>query len=302
MNGILNINKPKGLTSFAVVSFIRRLLSIKKVGHSGTLDPSASGVLIICLGQATKIVEYLLEDDKEYLAEITLGISTNTYDAEGEVIKREEVKGKTQEDVETVLKRFLGEIEQVPPMVSALHFQGKRLYKLARQGKEVKRPPRKVKIYSLKLIDFKASKFPKFTLKVTCSRGTYIRALATDIGKALSLPAHLSNLKRVRCGPFHLKSALTLEKLEDIKSNNQLKETILPLDVALKHLPEIKVSNQGARKILQGGNPRDKEMVKVSPQLKKGDKARVYNEEGNLLAIGGFYPNLVKPLKVFTNT
>ncbi|MEJ6951533.1 tRNA pseudouridine(55) synthase TruB [Natronospora cellulosivora (SeqCode)] len=226
LNGIINILKPPGKTSFQVVSCVRRILSCKKAGHTGTLDPSAVGVLPICLGKATKIIPYIPEDEKEYIADIILGKRTDTLDAEGEIIEEsEDWKHISKDDLERTLKEFKGNIKQIPPMYSALHYKGKRLYKLARQGKEVDREPREVEIKELELLEFD---LPRIKVRVLCSKGTYIRTLADDIGEYLECGAFLQKLKRSKSGPFRIENAVTLDTLY-----NKGEKLIVPIDFPL---------------------------------------------------------------------
>lgn len=210
MDGILNINKPKGITSHDVVEQVRKIFRFKKIGHAGTLDPDATGVLVLCLGKATKSVRFLINDDKEYEAIMVLGISTDSQDASGRVLKRADNLKVSETDIYEVMEKFRGEIEQIPPMFSAVHYRGKRLYQLARQGKVVKRIPRPVKIFSLKVIKIE---LPRIKFNVVCSKGTYIRTLCADIGEALGCGAHQEELIRIRSGTFHIRDSLTLEEL-----------------------------------------------------------------------------------------
>ena len=197
MDGILNINKPAGKTSFAVVAMVKRLTGEKHVGHAGTLDPMATGVLPVCLGQATRLVEYLMDTTKTYRAEIELGVSTDSYDREGAVTQKCDASAVTLAQIETALNSFRGVITQIPPMYSAVKHQGKPLYELARAGIDVERKARTAKIYSLEIRDWQN---PFLTIEVNCGKGTYIRSLANDLGQALGCGATLSALERSRCG------------------------------------------------------------------------------------------------------
>jgi len=211
MDGILNINKPTNMTSHDVVQCIRRLIKQKKVGHGGTLDPQACGVLVLLLGKATKLAQNIQTDAKEYSVSMKLGINTTTQDAWGEIIEKRSNFNIHKEEVEKVLLGFKGEINQIPPMFSALHYHGKRLYELARQGKEIERPPRKVTIFEIKLLDFILP--DEIIFKVTCSSGTYMRTLCADIGKILGVGGHLTSLKRIRSGKFKIEEATDLSDL-----------------------------------------------------------------------------------------
>ncbi|HEY7416989.1 MAG TPA: tRNA pseudouridine(55) synthase TruB, partial [Ktedonobacteraceae bacterium] len=225
MDGIFNINKPCGMTSHDVVARIRRLLKQKRVGHAGTLDPAASGVLPICVGQATRLAEYLSESGKTYRAEITFGIVTDTYDSEGTVLHTQDVQGLTLAQIEQGLSSFLGPQMQLPPRYSAIKLQGQPAYKRMRAGEEVVLTPRLVEIYQLQILDWQS---PCLTLLVACSKGTYIRSLAYDIGEQLGCGAYLSALLRTRSGPFDLTTSVTLEQLGTAIEQNDLSSCLLP--------------------------------------------------------------------------
>ena len=217
MDGLINILKPPGLTSHDVVAYLRKLFKIQKIGHTGTLDPGAAGVLPVCVGQGTRVVEYLIDKKKTYRTEITFGIETDTYDAGGKVVNRQEPVSLSYDRMIDVLNGFVGEIKQIPPMVSALHVEGKRLYQLARQGRTVERKPRRVTIYELKPVRFcDTGPYPRLLLDVTCSKGTYIRSLCADIGRMLGCGAYLSFLIRTASGPFAIKDAYTLEQIREL--------------------------------------------------------------------------------------
>lgn len=226
MDAVIILDKPSGITSFRAVDIIRRLLKIKKAGHAGTLDPMATGVLIVCLGKACKHSSALMAADKEYEAEITFGISTDSGDSDGKVILESAVS-ISEEDVKNALKSFAGEQEQVPPMVSAIHHKGKRLYDLARKGIFVERAPRKIKIHDIKLLGFTPGQNPKARILVSCSKGTYIRTLCEDIGKALDIPVHESYLRRTKSGAFDIKDGRTLEEIGILLENGRLEEALI---------------------------------------------------------------------------
>ncbi|MBS3823239.1 MAG: tRNA pseudouridine(55) synthase TruB [Wenzhouxiangellaceae bacterium] len=247
-HGILLLDKPLGLTSNAALSRAKRVLDIRKAGHTGALDPLATGLLPLCFGQATKVSAFLLDADKSYLAEITLGESTASGDAEGDVVERREVPQLTRADVEAVLEEFRGTIEQVPPMYSALKHKGRRLHELARAGIEVERKPRQVKIHRLDMLDFEP---PRLVVRVRCSKGTYIRSLAMDIGARLGCGAHLGALRREASGPFVLTDAVTLEALEDMNAD-QARRLLLAPDAALPHLPRVELDDAEATAIGHG--------------------------------------------------
>lgn len=226
MDAVIVVNKPKGISSFRVVDRIRKLTKIKKVGHAGTLDPSATGVLIICLDKACKRSDEFMGHDKEYEAEMVFGITTDSGDSDGNILSKKEVKVE-RKDLEEAIKRFVGEIEQVPPMVSALHHKGKRLYDLARQGITVDRPPRKVRINSIALLSFEDGPNPRARIKVGCSKGTYIRTLCEDIGSSLGVGAYESQLIRTKSGAFRIEDSHTLEEIENLYNNNGLDSILI---------------------------------------------------------------------------
>ena len=241
VDGILVLDKPAGLSSNAALQTVKRLSVAAKAGHTGSLDPLATGVLPICFGEATKFSQFLLEADKAYTSTFVLGVQTDSGDRDGETLRSEAAGHITRDDVEAVLDRFRGEIEQVPPMVSALKHDGRPLYKLAREGREVERQPRRVVIRELELLGFQGGEHPRVEVHVACSKGTYIRTLAEDIGAALGTCAHVSALRRTKAGPFGEASAVALTTLEALKQNQAHEEMdalLLPLDAALGDLPE----------------------------------------------------------------
>ncbi len=225
MNGMLIVDKPSGMTSHDVVEFIRRKFEIKKVGHAGTLDPSVTGVLIILIGAATKLSSRFANDDKEYEATLILGKKTDSADAEGKVLSVGDFSKITEAHIEDIFNGFKGKIEQVPPMVSALRFKGKRLYELARRGREVPRKPREVYIKELKIKDID---IPRVDFSVVCSKGTYIRKLCDDIGDKLGCGGHLSYLRRLRSGEFTIEKSVSVEKLKSL-SSGELEKHLLKI-------------------------------------------------------------------------
>lgn len=245
MQGLLLINKPKNMTSFAVVARVKRLCQTKRVGHTGTLDPMATGVLPVLVGRATVLSGHLLEADKTYLATVQLGLTTNTYDITGTVLTTSS-KTVTQQQLEQTLRLFLGEQLQVPPMFSALKQNGVRLYTLARQGEQIERPARKINIRSIQLLDFAQN---TFKIKVTCSKGTYIRSLAHNIGERLQTGAVLTALQRVQTGSFSLESCVTLQQLEQ----QGPEPFLLPEEQAVLHYPAVEVSQKQAARFSNGG-------------------------------------------------
>ena len=237
MQGVINVLKPSGMTSHDIIKRLRKLLNIKKIGHSGTLDPAATGVLPVFVGRATKAIEFFEKDDKEYIAEICFGITTSTADAEGEVVNIYPHPFEiNREELEKILVEFIGEIEQIPPMYSAVHYKGKKLYELARQGVTVEREPRRVRIYSIKVMSVSST---SAVIEVICSKGTYIRTLCEDIGGKLGFGAHLLKLRRTRSGPFDIQNAFTLEQIEENIKNGTLEKVLLPVDKYLCNMPAV---------------------------------------------------------------
>lgn len=212
MDGILIVNKPAGITSHDVVDFIRQKFNMARVGHAGTLDPMATGVLVMLLGKATKLSSTFTNHDKQYIAKVYFGKSTDTQDASGRVVEEKNIDSLDIESIKKALRNFIGEIEQVPPMVSAIKYKGKKLYELARAGKTVIREPRKIRITSIKILDFK---FPELTFTVSCSKGTYVRTLCEDIGRLLGVPSHMSSLVRTRSGEFLLEDSKNLDDIHE---------------------------------------------------------------------------------------
>lgn len=277
MNGFVCLNKPQGITSFVATARVRRILGEKKTGHTGTLDPLATGVLPIATGCATRFIELLPVHDKSYRASFFLGKSTDTLDITGTVLSESEVTVK-REEVLSVLPGFLGESMQLPPMYSALKKDGVRLYELARQGKEVEREKRKINIYALELVGQNGN---EYTIDVSCSVGTYIRSLIADIGEKLGCPAVMTALVRTSANGIPLDRCVTLEELERLKSENRLGEAVIPADKLLAY-PEVIVTEAQARRFLNGG-----ELALERIKCKKADGLRlVYSPEKDFLGVG----------------
>ena len=279
LNGIISIYKKRGYTSHDVVAKARGILRERRIGHTGTLDPEAEGVLPICIGQATKAVNYLADADKCYEAEVILGTTTTTEDATGEILETHEVKVlKTQ--IEEVVKSFIGEYTQIPPMYSAIKVNGVRLYELARQGIEVERPSRRVSIYGCDVIEWMDEK--RFRIRVSCSKGTYIRTLCTDIGKALGCGAHMGYLLRTQVGVFSLEQSITLEELEAHK--DEITPYIQTLEDIFSHFPKTQIKESG-KKYLDNGNALELKHLEKWAGLADGEMIRIYSEEGSFRAL-----------------
>ncbi len=291
MNGLLNINKPRGLTSHDVVLCVRRKTKVKKVGHAGTLDPQATGVLLLLVGQATKIAQFISSWPKEYHARLRLGITTTTQDIWGEVLEEVEAGHILFEEVKEAVLCFSGEILQVPPMVSATWCKGKRLYQLARRGEEVERVPRRVEIYEWKLLDFDPGKNPELSFKVKCSAGTYIRTLCHDLGQALGVGGCLVSLVRTKIGSYHLASSISLEEFE----SRDCGEVILPIDQVLHHLPLVRVSGYGAEHINHGRPLESSWIEETEGRIEEGSTIRIYDPSVKLLALARTTQSLCRP-------
>ncbi|MCX7714614.1 MAG: tRNA pseudouridine(55) synthase TruB [Clostridia bacterium] len=276
MDGVIVVNKPAGKTSHDIVSFMRRLTGVKKVGHTGTLDPGATGVLPICIGRATKAADMLTFSDKRYVAELILGMTTDTQDSEGEVLSECEVTVR-EDDIKTVIGKFVGEIKQKPPMYSAIKHNGKKLYELARSGIEVERKERTIFIYSLNILDIDM-KCGKVTIDVCCSKGTYIRTLCEDIGMALGCGAYMNMLKRIKSGMFEIEKSHTLDELVRLKDEGRLSDVLVPVDELFFEYPKLFVDEWQKTKIING-------MRIVKDGLTEGGLYRVYDEETHFLCV-----------------
>ena len=298
LNGFLNIYKPSGPTSMEVVRRIKQLTSQRRrVGHGGTLDPQAEGVLPICFGQATRLMEFLIESTKEYRMEVYLGATTSTYDGEGEVVKRGDPSAFTSQEIEHALESFRGTIFQTPPMYSALKVEGKRLYTLARAGIEVEREPRRVEIPRLEILEFSP---PTLVLMVESGRGAYMRSLAHDLGEALGCGGYLSSLIRLRSGSFKAEDAVAMERILDNRQDDGWREFFHPVDFPLLRLKSVTVGKE-AERYIRSGQP-----VALPPDVGAYagymERYRAYTSDGRLLAVVAFDRprNQWRPYKVFS--
>ena len=295
MNGIINIYKEAGFTSFDVVAKMRGILKVKKIGHTGTLDPDATGVLPVCIGNGTKLVELFADHEKEYIAELQLGVATDTQDMTGEILKTSPVE-VTKEQVADVVMSFVGECMQIPPMYSAVKVNGKKLYELAREGKEVERKARKVFFREIEILSME---LPVIKLRVVCSKGTYIRTLCNDIGEKLGCFGAMKSLLRTRVGDFTLQEAITLEELEKYRDAGELAKVILSPDRIFMHMPAVYAKPEHCR-FLDNGNTIYPNMLINPPYFKDGQEVRMYGD-GKFYGIYQFVAKdcKLKPVKMF---
>ena len=299
ISGILNVNKEIGATSFQVVRFVRKRSGVRRVGHAGTLDPAATGVLLVCLGQATRISEYLMDLPKTYHATIRLGASTTTYDAEGEVTATGDASAVTDAMVREALADFVGDISQTPPAYSAVKVGGQPAYRMARKGQDVALKARPARVYSIDVLRYEP---PDLEIMVECGKGTYIRSVAHDLGQALGCGAHLAALCRTRVGPFSVEDAMTREDLEAAFENGTWAECLLPMDYGLLHLPAITLHIEDEKDLRHGQALRiDEDRLQNAGPASAGLVCRAYAEDGSLVGIIVFdvASGMWKPRKVF---
>lgn len=289
MNGIIILDKPVGKTSHDMVYTMRKLTGIKKVGHTGTLDPMATGVLPVCIGNATKVADMLTLSDKCYIAELILGMTTDTQDADGEVLTECEVSC-TEDEIRSVINSFVGEIEQIPPMYSAIKQNGKKLYELARKGIEVERKSRKVTINSIDILEINGE---RVTIKVSCSKGTYIRTLCEDIGIKLHVGAYMNTLRRVKTGPFTIDESHTVKELNVLKDAGNIDSVLIPVDRMFMEYPEIILNPKQVKSITNG--------VQMTYNGKEEQSYRVYDENKKFLCISKIVNGRLKLEKSFWN-
>lgn len=319
-NGIINVYKEAGFTSFDVVAKLRGMLKTKKIGHTGTLDPEAVGVLPVCLGSATKVCELLMDDTKEYIARVCLGVVTDTQDMTGEILEShpDNVVMLTDETINNALSKYKGEIEQIPPMYSALKVNGQKLYDLARKGIEVERKKRKVTIFELEVIDglHKVEDRAYITIRVVCSKGTYIRTICHDLGQDLGCGGAMEHLERTRVGVFGKESALTLgeiQKLVDTGNfveaedgslhNTEVLEHIIPVDVIFDKYPPLHVTEEGMKALNNGNQLQINQVTEVNDGFKLVAKQvyRIYSYDNQFRALYEYHSGwkVLKTLKMF---
>ena len=290
IHGIVLLDKRQGISSNKALQEVKRLYNANKAGHTGSLDPLATGLLPICLGEATKVSAYMLEDDKRYQTVIQLGVMTDTGDVDGTVLEQRNVPEISKEQLATCLTQFVGEIEQVPPMYSALKFNGRKLYELAREGITVERKARKITIYAIECLDFSND---LLTLDVRCSKGTYIRTLAEDIGHFLGCGATVKELRRTQAGQFALANARVIEKLQELESDEALQSVLIAVDKPLQTLPAIQISQIEADSIQQG------QRISMPAGVDSSGMCRLYYKE-QFLGLGEILMDAkIQPRKLF---
>lgn len=293
-NGVVVIDKPAGITSHDVVNRARRLFKTKRVGHTGTLDPDATGVLVICLGYATRVAEYLSSSRKSYVAEVVFGVETDTQDASGVVLAERSASHITEADARALCVRFTGRQSQIPPMVSALHHEGKRLYELAREGITVERAPRDIEIFACNLLEFASGEHPVARIEVSCSTGTYIRALSADMGEAAGTGAMMRSLRRTEVGdvsrPFTLQESFTLEQLQALAEAERIGESVIPLRLALAGWTQIPLDDAGVVWFRQGRA--------IEVEGEDAERVAACDSAGEVIGIGKMAEGMLQPVKV----
>ena len=299
MDGIFNIYKEKGFTSHDVVAIVRRTIHMKKVGHTGTLDPDAEGVLPVCVGKATKLSDVIMDGRKSYRAMLRLGMTTTTEDASGEVLETKEVDFN-EDKIREVVASFIGRLEQVPPMYSAVKVNGKKLYELAREGKEIERKSRTIEVYDIRIRQFLLP--DRVEIDVDCSKGTYIRTLCSDIGKALGCGGHMAELLRTRTGAFSLENAIRLDELKALAEQEKVETVLLTMEEALEDFPVVKVSEKSQKFLYNGGKIQERFLTEKPAVLTEGEIVVTYDYENNLVGLyeikkeeNNFY---IKPYKM----
>ena len=281
IHGVINVYKEQGFTSHDVVAKLRGIVGQKKIGHTGTLDPDAVGVLPVCLGRATKLCDMLTDKDKVYEAVMLLGVETDTQDTTGQILKSSETDEITEEQVRAAVLDFVGDYNQVPPMYSALKINGKKLYELAREGKTVERAARRVQIFDIEILSIA---LPRVTMKVHCSKGTYIRTLCHDIGQKLGCGACMEKLTRTKVSRFEIKDSLTLAQIEVLKKEDRLSEILIPIDQMFANYPSIIVSGEAARLAYNGNGIKDRDVRKDENILDEA-YVRVYDDVEDFIGV-----------------
>lgn len=299
LHGVINIYKEPGFTSHDVVAKLRGICKQKKIGHTGTLDPAATGVLPVCLGAATKLCDFLTEKQKEYIAHMRLGITTDTQDSTGTVLTKQEVEVEPFK-VEEVMASFVGPYEQLPPMYSALKVNGQKLYDLARQGVEVERKTRPVEILELEILEMD---LPEVVFRAKVSKGTYIRTLCHDIGQALGCGAVMTGLERTKSGSFTKETAFTLAEVEAMRDAGTLEDHILPIDQVLQEFEPLQIQPM-AQKLLDNGNPIPIELLDRKESLEDGKNYRIYGKENCFYGVYCYAKKeqRIRPVKMFFMT
>ena len=297
IHGIINVYKEKGFTSHDVVAKLRGIVGQKKIGHTGTLDPDATGVLPVCLGKATKLCDLLTDKNKTYEAVLLLGKTTDTQDITGEVLEEKSTEALTEEKVREAIEGFIGDYEQIPPMYSALKVNGKKLYELAREGKVIERKARPVKILDIQILEID---LPKVRMEVSCSKGTYIRTLCHDIGEKLGCGGCMESLIRTRVSTFRIEDAKTLDEIETLKQEGKLAELLVPIDAMFPFYPKITVKDDW-KAFAKNGNPLDLKMLKEACGQDEETPVRLYAESGKFIAIYQWKEKKYHIVKMFFN-
>ena len=297
IHGIINVYKEKGFTSHDVVAKLRGIVGQKKIGHTGTLDPDATGVLPVCLGKATKLCDLLTDKNKTYEAVLLLGKTTDTQDITGEVLEEKSTEALTEEKVREAIEGFIGDYEQIPPMYSALKVNGKKLYELAREGKVIERKARPVKILDIQILEID---LPKVRMEVSCSKGTYIRTLCHDIGEKLGCGGCMESLIRTRVSTFRIEDAKMLDEIETLKQEGKLAELLVPIDAMFPSYPKITVKDD-LKAFAKTGNPLDLKMLKEACGQDEETQVRLYDESGKFIAIYQWKEKKYHIVKMFFN-
>ena len=294
-DGIINVYKEKGFTSFDVVAKMRGILGQRKVGHTGTLDPAAEGVLPVCAGKGTRLCDMLTDHDKTYRATMLLGVVTDTQDTTGMILEEKDTSHLTEDEVREAILSFVGDYDQIPPMYSALKVDGTKLYELAREGKVIERKARPVTIHEIVI---ESMNLPEVVMSVSCSKGTYIRTLCNDIGDKLSVGGCMKELLRTKVGRFVLEETLTLADLQKLKEEGRLEEAVFPLEAVFAELPEIRATEEVLDKLMKNGNPF---RHKVTGVVSDGDAYRAYSMDGQFIGVYEYSEekHMFYPRKIF---